>query len=758
MHNRTYKYKNVVAALAIVAIPHSTMAQVEGSALDHMLQRPRVSKVFKHKKPFDHLFIDAGAGANFLGTRTYSDAGLSAEIGIGDWITPEHGFRINLNGGEWRIGDVHPKYMDLALDYLLNITAVATPGTYYTPRTFEVIGTMGVDYGWSRNQGIRKNGFGVHIGLRGQLAMSKYSYVYLEPRFGLIEDDVTQFANVHDYRPYANIYMGFGYRLPESRLKTPGNGQRSLTDGLFFSVMGGPAFLSNSDMSSWGERFGGRMTASFGKWLDSYNALRLSANATSIYQYESRNNIKALGLQLDYMANLNNIFGGVNPERRFWVDMVAGVSYNVSSDEITGHRGSFGYGAGLQANLRLARGLTLSIEPRVDVYTDKYAPATYSFDNRDITGTILAGLTYTYNDRRTANVTDADDIHHNTVTFVAGMANRLPNMGNSRLYAPMGRISFARWYSPAFAWRANVQGLLRGSEVTGHKLARATAGADWMTDLTALTCGYDVTRAVAFKTVAGFNVGLDYSYNERRSTYFSPDVHMGMQMAVRLNNSLHIVAEPQVAYLMSKRMSPAICGRFMPSLAVGLEYSMRQSDRKAESIDTPTKNDFVSVAIGTGFYTGNYGMMNLVRNRLSFVGEVGYGHWMNGISGIHASIGNATLQRLNCHNNQNITSLSAGYMMNVKAAATGEPTEGDLVQVTGIADLSLVGSKIENHDMKVSIGGKLALQTGFRVSKSMEIYAEPSVMIYTKNVETDANSPHPVEGELRLSIGTKYNF
>lgn len=141
MHNRTYKYKNVVAALAIVAIPHSTMAQVEGSALDHMLQRPRVSKVFKHKKPFDHLFIDAGAGANFLGTRTYSDAGLSAEIGIGDWITPEHGFRINLNGGEWRIGDVHPKYMDLALDYLLNITAVATPGTYYTPRTFEVIGT-----------------------------------------------------------------------------------------------------------------------------------------------------------------------------------------------------------------------------------------------------------------------------------------------------------------------------------------------------------------------------------------------------------------------------------------------------------------------------------------------------------------------------------------------------------------------------------------------------------------------------------------
>ena len=700
MHNKIYKYKNVMMALAVVAIPHSATAQVEGSALNYMLQRPRVSKMFKHKKPFDHLFIDAGGGINFMGTRSLNKSGLSAEIGIGDWVTPEHGLRINVNGGAWRIGGEKPKYMDVSLDYLLNITAVAASGTYYTPRLFEVTGVAGVDYGWSRNEGRRENGFGIHLGLRGQLALAKYAYLYVEPRFGLIEDQVSQFTNVHGYRPHGSIYMGLGYRLPEARLKTTGNGIHSFTDGLFFSVMGGPAFITNKYISTWGDRFGGRMTMSLGKWFDSYNALRLSANATSIYQDYSQNNLKALGMQLDYMANLNNIFGGVNPERRFWVDAVAGVSYNVSSDNKGVHHNSFGYGGGLQANLRLARGLTLSVEPRVDIYTNKYAPSTSSFDNHDITGAILAGLTYTYNDRRAANVTDADDIHHSTITLVGGVANRLSGMGNAHLYAPMWRLSFTRWYSPAFAWRANVQGIIRNANVTGYNFAQATAGADWMTDLTALTCGYDVTRAVAFKTVAGFNLGLDYARNAKHHTYFSPDVHLGMQMAVRLNNSLHIVVEPQVGYEMSKRLEPQHLGRFMPSLAVGVEYDMRHSDKKTDKVDTPTKRDFVSAAIGTGFYTGNYSSIALVRNRLSFVGELGYGHWINGISGIHASLSNTTVQRYYNHNNDNITALNAGYMMNIKAATTGESSEGDLVQITGIADLSLVGSNQVGHDLQ----------------------------------------------------------
>lgn len=753
---KSHTSKRVIALTAAMLLPAILMAQVPGSALDHMLQRPRVSKVYKHKRPFDHLFVDAGAGLNGMGTSSMK-LGVQGSFGLGDWITPEHGVRLNVDGGLWKVFDKKVKFADLSLDYLLNITALAQPGTYYTPRRFELIGVAGANYAWSRHEGNWQDGFGLHIGLRGQVALSHFTYAYMEPRIGLVADQVSQVDTWHGYRPYGSVMLGLGYRLPESRLKNTYDG-RGFADGLFFSVMGGPAFLANSHPTTWDDRFGGRAALSLGKWFDPYNALRLTANATSIHQYQSTNNTKAVGLQLDYMANLHNLFGGINPNRKFWMDLVAGVSYNRSADQDHVKHNALGVGGGLQANIRLARGLALSLEPRLDIYGKNYAPHASSFDKGDVTASFLAGLTYTYNDRRAAQVKDADDIHHSAITVVGGLANRLNTLSDGKMYAPVGRISFTRWYAPAFAWRANIQGLIRGKRVTGYNYAQAVAGLDWMTDLTALSCGYDRSRTLSFKTLAGVNLGADYAKHGKHTTYFSPDVHAGGQMAVRVANNLHIVAEPQVAYEFSQREKSSRVGRFVPSLAVGLEYSLQPSGKTGQPVEKPAKPHFVSASIGTGLYTGNFGEMHPRKNKFSFVGEVAYGQWLNGVSGVHASLSNTTVQRAWGKGNQNITSLSAGYMMNIKSAVTGEPTADDVFHLTGIADLSLVGSNKTGKDMKVTVGGKLALQAGVAVSKRVEVYLEPSVVAYGKGVEFHAMKHHPVEGEARLSLGTKWNF
>ena len=748
--------KKVVVMTAAALLPATMMAQVPGSALDHMLQRPRVSKVYKHKRPFDHLFVDAGAGINGMGTSSLR-LGAQGSFGLGDWITPEHGVRLNVDGGLWSVFDKRVKFADLSLDYLLNITALSQPGTYYTPRRFELIGVAGASYAWSRYEGNWENGFGLHIGLRGQVALSHFTYAYLEPRIGLIEDQVSQVNTWHGYRPYGSVMVGLGYRLPESRLQNTYDG-RGFADGLFFSVMGGPAFLANGHPSMWDDRFGGRVAVSLGKWFDPYNAVRLTANATSIHQYESTNNMKAVGLQLDYMANLHNLFGGLNPNRKFWMDLVAGVSYNRSADNDHVGYNSLGIGGGLQANIRLARGLALSLEPRVDIYGQHYAPHAFSFNKSDVTASFLAGLTYTYNDRRAAHVEDADDIHHSAITVVGGVSNRLNTLSDGKMYAPIGRLSFTRWYAPAFAWRANVQGLIRGKRVTGYNYVQAQIGLDWMTDLTALSCGYDRSRTLSFKTIAGVSLGADYAKHGQHTTYFSPDLHAGGQVAVRVADNLHIVAEPQVAYELSARLKPSHVGRFAPSLAVGLEYSLQPSGHADQPVAKPAKPHFVSVSVGTGLYTGNYGEMNPLRNRFSFVGEVAYGQWLNGVSGVHASISNTTVQRSGGRGNQNITSLSGGYMMNIMSAITGEQTDGDKFHLTGIADLSLVGSNLKGKDMKVTLGGKLALQAGVAVSKRVEVYVEPAAVFYGKGVEFNTMKHHPLEGEARLSLGTKWNF
>jgi hypothetical protein len=326
------------------------------------------------------------------------------------------------------------------------------------------------------------------------------------------------------------------------------------------------------------------------------------------------------------------------------------------------------------------------------------------------------------------------------------------------MYAPIGRLSFTRWYAPAFAWRANVQGLIRGKRVTGYNYVQAQVGLDWMTDLTALSCGYDRSRTLSFKTIAGVSLGADYAKHGQHTTYFSPDLHAGGQVAVRVADNLHIVAEPQVAYELSARLKPSHVGRFAPSLAVGLEYSLQPSGHAGQPVTKPAKPHFVSVSVGTGLYTGNYGEMNPLRNRFSFVGEVAYGQWLNGVSGVHASISNTTVQRSGGRGNQNITSLSGGYMMNIMSAITGEQTDGDKFHLTGIADLSLVGSNHKGKDMKVTLGGKLALQAGVAVSKSVEVYVEPAAVFYGKGVEFNTMKHHPLEGEARLSLGTKWNF
>lgn len=163
---------------------------------------------------FDHLFLDAGAGMNVLGGHDMK-VGLQGELNIGDWITPEHGLRMNLSSGVWQKQALRTKYMALALDYMLNITALAQPGVHYTPKRFEVYGIAGLDYAYSRQEAPLEQGIGAHLGLRGQLALSRSTYFYMEPRMTLIDDDATQSFSWHGYRPVLTANIGFGYRLPE---------------------------------------------------------------------------------------------------------------------------------------------------------------------------------------------------------------------------------------------------------------------------------------------------------------------------------------------------------------------------------------------------------------------------------------------------------------------------------------------------------------------------------------------------------------
>lgn len=183
---------------------------------------------------------------------------------------------------------------------------------------------------------------------------------------------------------------------------------------------------------------------------------------------------------------------------------------------------------------------------------------------------------------------------------------------------------------------------------------------------------------------------------------------------------------------------------------------MQRKPHNTQLSDKPSTPNFVSVGIGTGVYTGNFNTAGGAQ-RYTFIADASFGHWFNHASGVHAGISNSVVQHWHKRHNQNLTAIHADYMLNIKSAVTGEPTEDQLFQLTGLAGVQMGISSESGRKTRLAPALNGAIQAGMRLSPSIEIYLEPSATIYTKKIEA-AHSEHPADGELRLSIGTKLHF
>ena len=537
----------LISALIMAGAPLTGKAQLSKSALDYMLQRPQVTKSYKDKKFMDHLFMDFGFGGNLMGRHNVK-LGPIAEMGLGDWISPEHGVRLNFYGGAYKISGKETKYASVGLDYLLNITAIAQPGTHYSQHPFEVYGIAGIDLSYSRENKHNDHGFGAHMGLRGQYAFSPITYVYAETRVGVTQDNVSQVQTWRNLRPMASLTMGLGVRMPDVRrgnMRSYFSTPHSFADGLFAGVQAGPLFLGSAHVSDWHDNTGMSVAVSLGKWIDPCNALRLNLNTTTFMQNDATR-MRAIGARLDYMLNLHNAFGGLKPERRFWVNALAGIGFNYSRDWYTESRYSLNVGAGLQANVRLSRDIDFVLEPRFDLYNSRWAPNAYTVDKLDVTSSLMAGFVYTYHEEMSRKAHQAEDnmkMRRNSFALTGGMAVRLFQYDEWKRYMPVARISYTHWSAPMAGFRYSFQGMF-GRPINERYYGAATGGFDWMTDLTAVSYGCDNSRVLSLRSVLGFNLGADHS----EYTRLNSDLHAGGQLALRLSSHVNLLGEAQLGY------------------------------------------------------------------------------------------------------------------------------------------------------------------------------------------------------------------
>lgn len=703
---------------------------LEKSALEYMLQRPHVTKHYDNKRIGDHLFTDMGVGLNLSAGGDFKP-GAQFTWNVGDFITPEHGIRIGMNGGVFRTGNVKIKYADVTLDYLMNITALSQQ-KYTTPRPFEVFGVAGFDVVYARNKGESKKGIGAHLGLRGQYAFSPYTYIYAESRAGVMHQNATLSNNWRKMRPTAAVMAGLGYRLlsPDNRAHKYANQTspkyKHFTQGLFFGIMGGPAFISNAHPSSWNKNVGGRLGLNVGKWFDDYNGLRFSATGTGLLQ-EQADKVLAFGTQADYLVNLHNVFGGVDITRHWWVNGVAGVSLNYSSSD---HKKatSLGLGAGLQGNARLGRPMTFFVEPRVDVYSKDYATVSGTVGRYDCVPSLMLGLIYTNTPTKNLNERPNDEFvfgewhDHTFIEFGGGLnlnINRTALRHAFNYVRPEVYAGIGRWFAPLHGVRLWGQlGKTRYNEK--GSLSRMDFGADYLFNFTNALMGYRHNRLFEFTG------GLGASISQHKQL---KKVFLGFDASIRgtfnISPFCAVFVEPKLqAY--GKNYLPSTFGNsnidVVASGHAGLQFNMRNynAKRSNETVEEEggLRSSF-SVAGGLAVPANN------ARTKRGYngIGRASYTNWYTPLSAWRTNI-QARLGKLS---GKYYSTVVAGvdYITDLTAHAYGyNPSRIVSINALAGANIGMDYSNTKSYfTSDIHVGGQFSV----RVSNNVNLYLEPQV-------------------------------
>lgn len=621
----------------------ATYAQQPGNALDYMLQRPAVTKHYENKRFGDHFFIDAGAGANLMGRNQFKP-GIHGELHFGDWITPEHGLRLGLNAGALQTKSQKTKFTGVSLDYLMNISAIANR-TYPTAKIFEVYGIAGADLKFSHFGGNEETGWGVHLGLRGQYAFSPYTYLYIEPTAGLLSDNVPQSPTWRKFQPVLSLTMGAGYRLrtgiQRHKFHKDSIRHHHWGDGVFLSILGGPTFIAKENTPSSSDQIGGRLAVGIGKLFNPYHGLRLSAGVAMLNQ-PMADDFQSVYGQVDYMLNMHNMFGGPNPNRRWWTNLLVGASGNLNS-EGGRKRSSLGLGGGFQGVFRLNSGLRFVLEPRIDLYNTPLLPNEQAGKSWQVVPSALAGLQYTYNAPHLYGEIASCDFEKpnwRAHTFIeSGGGLNLPisrnALNNIPVYVgPQIYLGIGKWFSSLHGMR--VWGQVAKTEYFENKTyEHGEIGIDYLFNLTNAINGYQPQRI--FDLAAGLGVNLS-ARKKRMGPFF------GMNASIKgtwyFNPLLGIFIEPRLQGY-GKRYLPTTLGNsrvdWIASATAGLQVNLRGYNHQALHQEVEESGGLRS---SLSFAAGIATQANQLRNTdyLTPVARVGYTQWFTPLSAWRAQM------------------------------------------------------------------------------------------------------------------------
>src|SRR5574344_212682 len=730
--------KVIFSTIIILAFPVSALSQLPKSALNYMLQKPKVLKTFNDSSRLNRIFVDFGVGPTFaLGASqgkylSVKSPSVMGTLMVGDWITPEHGVRLGITAGEYKRDGSNNKFIGASLDYIMNITALSQP-RYDVRRTFELYGIAGGELLYSRKAGENTHALGAHLGLQGNIRIDDCLHFFVEPRIGLYQDKLFHIDTWRGYRPAASVIAGFGYGLNTGIMRShEPSPYDDFLDGLFVSsAVGGGAFLHSSLSES--KHFAGiKGAVSIGKWFDPYSAVRLSADVYSFKRY-SLKRMKGVSGQIDYLFNLSNIFGGYLPDRIFEFNGVAGLNLNYTNSYLTDNSSHFefspGIGGGVQANLFLNRhhNFAFFLEPRIDINQNKFIQDYKSVKKLDITATMMAGLTLY---RAPSSITvrelnagypDVGWYDHLFVEAGAGVQSLMLGdaLSHPRSYVgPAAYLGVGKWLNPISGVRLTGIG---GKYKEGNSNWKnyASLGVDYIWNISNTFIGYLPDRKVEFLSSLGINIA---DRSQSNSIFFGAGA--SVEMLWHLNKMYALFVKPQFS-IYDDHFADGWIRKFhndgMMSFFAALHIDMGgyvQSDYD-KAFDQFLRKSYFSYSGGVGFKVFHPKNSDF----RAPIGRLSIGRWTNPLTGWRLSMSASAWKNGTKHYARG--SVSGDYLIDLSTLAMGfQPDRAITLRALGGVDLSLdYHLKKTFFTPSLHIGGQFAV----RLTPVTEIFLEPQI-------------------------------
>lgn len=490
------------------------------------------------------------------------------------------------------------------------------------------------------------------------------------------------------------------------------------------------------------DRIGPMASLYLGKWLTAASGVRLTAGGGAYG--DSQPGYRKFGLvQLDYLWNINSTLYGYNPSRIFHVTLGVGAVLSYATSYNSGFYP--GMGLSLQGLWNVGSGIGLFIEPQVRAFGKKYSRESFAGLPVDMLTSLNVGLQYQldrYDYKANHAAYDLSDKYFLSLAYTGRVLRR---SGNDFAGGHGLAVSVGKWYTPLSSWRL---GLDYGYYGAAPRYMSLALSADYMFNLSAFTAGYNSDRLFDLIALGGVYAGVG---NSQKKNEFVYGVRAGVQGRFNVSSGIDLFIEPQ---LLASRVSRNDNGLgFDPEarLMVGLNYKLG-GNTVAGGKRTFDKRNYFSVSVGPSLFSETI-LVDRYR-KVSVGADLSFGRWFTSASGMEIGLGYDFIAP---HTSKTLCLGTAhvDYLLNLTSLLEPDPDRRfHLIASLGTG----IGWSNYNSDGGIGWVAEGGLQFRWNVSRSFDLFAEPSMTLWDDKLYDYIPNTHHFIGVGRISLGTAYRF